>query len=335
MFFKLKWFLPLLLFFTSCGLFQNPLSIESPEWNFSVFAQTFSEHYSLFEQKGIDWKAVTNLYRANVTSSTADTELYGILTAMIDPLDDGHVWLNAGSLGFFSTNNEVTADFWSFESKAESYISSAVNGDIFNWGRLKDAPGIGYINIDAMTSGLGGGQSLEPWVRDLDEVIDSLLDCEAVIIDIRHNGGGYAANAEHIAGRFTGERHLYMKSRIRNGASETDYTAFKEHWLEPRAPVYPGKVYLITDKFSASAAEWMTLMMRTIPGVEHIGTPTHGAMGMVSFHELPNGWIFSTTIGQTYDSAGISFEGAGIEPAVAITPVQTGDSAIEYVLGLY
>lgn len=308
-----------------CSLFMNADDVASPEWNYKVFWETFDQEYALFDQKGIDWDQVRENYQGDVDSTTSDIELFGTLKDMIDPLDDGHVTLTPFSYGSglteYTTDEDTYTYFtWYFDYSMESYLSSVVkkrddNGAlIYVSGRFTDNQEIAYIHIPKMATEFGGGTTLESWALDLDGVIDRLLGCTTIVIDLRGNSGGYSANAEHIVERFTDRKRLYMRSRVKNGPGKDDFSHYTDHYIEPRGKIFQGKVFLITDKGTMSAAEWMTLMLKTLPSVVHIGTTSHGALGMVNFHELPNGWQFSTTIGQTYDLDGKSYEGIGIDP---------------------
>ena len=53
---------------------------------------------------------------------------------------------------------------------------------------------IGYIRYESFTEGIGSG--------NLTEVLNYMLLCRGLIIDIRNNGGGTLTYAERIAARF-------------------------------------------------------------------------------------------------------------------------------------
>jgi hypothetical protein len=64
-----------------------------PETNFDVFWHTVNENYAFFDRRGVDWQATYAAYRDIVTASTSDEELFGIMAAMLEPLQDKHVTL--------------------------------------------------------------------------------------------------------------------------------------------------------------------------------------------------------------------------------------------------
>ena len=67
-----------------------------PEKNFESLWQTFHNRYPFFELRNVDWKKQYDTYRPKVTIKTSADELFDILCEMLDPLDDGHVELEAG-----------------------------------------------------------------------------------------------------------------------------------------------------------------------------------------------------------------------------------------------
>ena len=66
------------------------MSDRDPKKNFGTLWNTFHRRYPFFElRKQYD------TYRPKITKETSDEELFDILCRMIDPLDDGHVELEA------------------------------------------------------------------------------------------------------------------------------------------------------------------------------------------------------------------------------------------------
>jgi C-terminal processing protease CtpA/Prc len=58
--------------------------------------------------------------------------------------------------------------------------------------------------------------------------------------------------------------------------------------------------------------------MKTNPRVTVIGDTTSGAFSDIIKRELPNGWIYSISIGDWRDVNGISYEGEGIPPDLVV-----------------
>src|SRR5512138_743276 len=64
-----------------------------PVTNFEYAWNRLDRNYAQFDAKHIDWDAVHRVYRAQVTAATTDEELWKILLAMVQTLNDGHVCL--------------------------------------------------------------------------------------------------------------------------------------------------------------------------------------------------------------------------------------------------
>ncbi|MBX2797385.1 MAG: winged helix-turn-helix domain-containing protein, partial [Myxococcales bacterium] len=83
------------------------------------------------------------------------------------------------------------------------------------------------------------------------------------------------------------------------------------------ACAFDGPVAVLTDTFTASAAEVFTLAMRAQPGVTIVGEPSMGAFSDGVNRELPNGWVYGIAIGDWRDGNDVSFEGQGVPVDVA------------------
>ena len=69
--------------------------VRDPEKNFEELWETFHNSYPFFELRNVDWKKQYVTYRPKVTGETSDNELFDIFCQMLEPLDDGHVELDA------------------------------------------------------------------------------------------------------------------------------------------------------------------------------------------------------------------------------------------------
>src|ERR1700742_3219969 len=85
-----------------------------PEVNFEALWRTFRNRYPFFKLRQVDWNKQYDRYRSKVTPETTADELFDILCRMLDPLDDGHVELEAKAVGrkqrYF--NPEPKPRFW-------------------------------------------------------------------------------------------------------------------------------------------------------------------------------------------------------------------------------
>jgi len=77
-----------------CG---QPIA-DTPLTNYQVFWETFAENYPFFTLRKVDWLAVDEKSRPQVTPKTTPEELFQILSHMIEPLYDAHTAIRAYSI---------------------------------------------------------------------------------------------------------------------------------------------------------------------------------------------------------------------------------------------
>ncbi len=202
---------------------------------------------------------------------------------------------------------------------------------IFSYGWLSDD--IGYFHFS-------GFRGIEATTRTIDQLIHFFQDAQAMIIDVRRNGGGDDRVGKLIADRFADEKRLYMTTQKRNGVHHSDFDEKKYWYVEPNGPQqFTKRVILLTDRTSISAAENFTLAMRNLPHVTVIGDLTSGCFADVYTDRLPNGWQFGCSYKLFLDHTGFCWEGIGIPPDL-FTPnelenLQSGqDNAVDLAISL-
>ncbi len=317
---------------SNCSLFLGPEIGTDNASIFNYFWSTFDRQYALFDLKGLDWNSIGDRYRDDAVNAESSDELLSILTEMIRPMNDAHVSIWGSQSGILAESWIQPIDYSHHTDSVLSYLDSArVTGSgIVLYGMVKDS-NVGYMHLSSFSKELNTTQILESWVFDADAVISEFLDTDALIIDLRGNNGGFRTNALYIASRFVTERSHYMTTKTRTGSGYSEFSAETNHYIEPRGIIYTEEVYIITDILTISAGEWFVLMLNDMEHVQHVGWRTTGALGMVVFHELPNGWGFSTTIGYTTDENGENYEGVGIPPDIPITyDISVSDPVMEW-----
>ncbi len=115
---------------------------------------------------------------------------------------------------------------------------------------------IGYLDIKTM---------MDPVMEDFKAAYPKVKDLPYLIIDVRRNGGGNSANGLDICKYFIREAQPHCIS--------------KNYIMQPEADAYKGKVYLLTDTYTLSAAESFTLDMKESGNVTLIGEATGGDTG--------------------------------------------------------
>lgn len=281
----------------------------TPQGNFEALWHIIDEHYCFFDYKaeeyGLDWNAVYNKYKVRVSSNMTNDQLQEVLGDMLSELRDGHV------------NLSTTADFSRYWSWKESYPANFsdtlqrryLGTDYKISGGMKYKildDNIGYVYYSSFESGIGDS--------NLDEVINYMMLCRGLIIDIRDNSGGLLTYAEKFAARFLNEKTLVGYMQHKNGKGHSDFSKMEEQYLSPSNRLrWQKNVCLLTNRSVFSAANEFTKYMKCCPNVKVVGDYTGGGAGFPMSNMLPNGWYVRYSACPMYDREKQSTE-FGIAP---------------------
>jgi retinol-binding protein 3 len=143
-----------------------------------------------------------------------------------------------------------------------------------------------------------------------------LANTDALIIDLRHNGGGRADMVAYLMSYFVSEQtHLStMKRRTRDDDVQF-WTA-----ASVSAPRYLGKpVYVLTAKHTFSAAEGLTFDLRHFAGATVVGERTRGGANPGSFQQIDDHFAVFVPTGEMFnEKVHTNWEGTGIAPDVEV-----------------
>ncbi|RMF00768.1 MAG: peptidase S41 [Bacteroidetes bacterium] len=307
----------------------------TPTDNFEAMWTEFNQLYGLFEVRDIDWQAVYQNYRPQVHDDMSEEALYRLLTGMLDELDDSHVGLLAVNTdlpqyqGGMGGRLDTIRDFH-LPIVVENYLADAQESDPFTYGWLTDSTGYLHIAWEP------GERSIH---KQMPDIVSFFQSATGLVIDVRSNSGGEDRGGQAIASYFTDERRHYMTNRIKNGPGANDFTDPMEWYINPQEEALLQPLVLLTNRATVSAGETLVLAMRSLPQLTIVGDTTQGAFSNALPRELPNGWLYSISIGDWRAADGTSFEGRGIPPDTLVQnqshDLATGtDQALEVALQL-
>ena len=272
---------------------------DSAQGNFEALWKIIDEHYCFFDYKkqqyGLDWNEVYSKYKVRVSDRMTDEQLFEVLGDMLGELRDGHV------------NMSMAADFaryWSWHEDYPSNFSDTLNRRYLGTD-YKIAAGlkyrvlddnIGYVCYESFNDGVGEG--------NIDEVINHLMLCRGLIIDIRNNSGGNLTYAERLAARFTNEPVLVGYMQHKTGTGHADFSSMEEQWINPSSNLrWQKNVCVLTNRKVYSAANEFVKYMHRMPTVTLVGDCTGGGAGLPFNSSLPNGWVVRFSACPMYDSS--------------------------------
>jgi len=342
--------IPLFALLSACQLFLGQDLDISPEevlkslWNDFNIIHANLDFRMCSNAKYNSWNDVyynkQSGYALKVHPNMSEESLFNICANMLKELNDPHVGLYAPGK-FASSYNENNNENFNI-STVKSYLIKSGNSDYKNflYGRFSKESDIGYIYISLFTDEDSEYDNQE-WGRAIDNILNSLANTNAIVLDVRSNRGGEVFVMEYIAARFASEQKDYIKARIKTGQGANDLSAPKIFTIKPIKEVsgslinYTKPIVLLTNRNTVSAAEWFTLALRTQKHVTHIGTPTCGAFSSRKDRPMINGWFYSISPERVMGMDGKYYEGIGISPDKDhIIANNTGDEQLNYAIKL-
>ena len=151
--------------------------------------------------------------------------------------------------------------------------------------------GYGYVKITTFPS-----PQFASVAAQFKEAIQTFVDKKvpAMIIDLRHNGGGDDEVTAQVAGHFFAKKQFYVSYSI----FDPDKKIFEPDpqeivWIEPQAPYYAGKVAAIISNGTVSNGEGLADAIQKLENGHVIGFyGTNGAYGGTGGQvNMPNGYI--------------------------------------------
>ena len=316
----------------------------TPLGNFDAFENFFQTHYGFFKLYDVDWPRQTAKARAGLSQKSGEMKLVKTLIGLLSQLKDGHVSISAtinGDEGEFMANpgrmmealSEIdTGGKSPMAAFGKQYLKKDIDQTILG-GQGKDilkerikygitSGDIGYIAIMAV-GGYAASEdaSFDDELAALSPGMAAAMEyfnengVKAVIVDLSVNHGGYDFISRAIAGSFTDKRVAAYTKYAHDAHSHEPFQLF----IEPSdGAKYLGPVYVMTSDMTVSGGEILTMSLRALPNVTHVGAPTRGALSDVLTKYLPNGWQITLSNEVYADHRGILWEGKGIEPDTPI-----------------
>ena len=267
-----------------------------PERLFYLFIETMKENYAFNKERNMDWNNIQREYSEKITDRTTNDELFRMIGDVVALTKDHHIKIisetgqtlqyrgtKSGEMvtaafkeqaaikdqneyfnAFFNTNYKNIRD-----SLLHGNGKKTANGQI-EWGSLSKS--VGYIQIYSFTNfapkGFSRRQQIDSVYTAMEQIITSLKDKDALVVDVSFNFGGYDAAFLAIAGFFTDKpAFIYTSQEFNDGQFYDEskvfvYPAGKMQYTKP--------VYLLMTDISRSAAEGCVMAMKALPQVRHI-----------------------------------------------------------------
>lgn len=195
----------------------------------------------------------------------------------------------------------------------------AARRDNFGFRRVERLAGnIGYLDFRMFAAAADGGPTAIA-------AMNFLAYCDAVIIDLRQNGGGDPSQIQLLSSYFFAEpthlNDLYYRA--------TDTT--ENYWTLPYVPgpsLAKADLYILTSRRTFSGAEEFSYNMKNLKRATLIGETTGGGAHPTEAMIVQTGYVLRVPSGRAINPySKTNWEGTGVVPDVAVPAGDAFDKA--------
>jgi retinol-binding protein 3 len=189
----------------------------------------------------------------------------------------------------------------------------------FGFRKVERLPGnIGYLDFRMFASPDQAGATAVA-------AMNFLAYCDAIIVDLRQNGGGDPAQIQLISSYFFGEpvhlNDLYARADDRT----------ENYWTLPYVPgpkAAGADLYILTSKRTFSGAEEFTYNMKNLKRATVIGETTGGGAHPTGTRIVQHDFILRVPFARAINPVSkTNWEGTGVAPDIAVPEAEASDKA--------
>jgi hypothetical protein len=226
----------------------------------------------------------------------------------------------------FAYNPERAADIRRIEGQSEEEKAKVrerqlreARRDNFGFRKVEQLAGnIGYVDFRGFMSPAQAGETAIA-------AMNFLAYCDAIIVDLRQNGGGDPAQIQLISSYFFAEpahlNDLYYRAK--------DTT--ENFWTLPYVPgpkAVDADLYILTSNYTFSGAEEFTYNMKNLKRATVIGETTGGGAHPTDAMIVHDDFILRVPVGRAINPVSkTNWEGTGVAPDVAVPAAEAFDRA--------
>jgi len=280
---------------------------------FDALWNDMDRHYSYFELKKIDWRALKRKYRSQAVDAQTLAGFVRVVGQMLGELNDNHVWFT-GPPGATVARSQAP---WTFNGNARVTEAAIQNktevGNSFAQVGTVEPQGFGVIRIvDQIQANSEAVAAVVAFIR-------SHAGAPGFSLDLRLANGGSEPLAQEIAREFCAQDTLYAKSKYRNGPKPTDFGRAYDRILKSSERPFTKPVVCILGPGCISSGEGFAKMLKCLPNVTTLGLPTQGSSGNPKPFKLPGvevTVVYSRWVDMLPD--GTPIEGRGVPPEIVV-----------------
>jgi hypothetical protein len=304
---------------------ENKTQISSDEKSQVVDSiATFMTDFYVFPDKGKEMGdlVLQNLTQGKYDQITDHQEFSMILSQDLQSVNgDRHINVRY-SPEMIAMYRAAEAD--SNNTELEEFQKKRAESMNFNFKELKILPGnVGYLKFNSfMDASMAGPTAIA--------AMNFLAYTDALIIDLRDNGGGSPSLIQLISSYFFEEPEHLNSFYIREG----DQT--HQFWTLPYVPgnkMLDTDIYVLTSSYTFSGAEEFTYNLKNMKRATIVGETTGGGAHPVSPHIINDHFAINIPFGKAVNPiTNSNWEGTGIEPHIKTSKAEAYEKA--YLLAL-
>lgn len=153
-----------------------------------------------------------------------------------------------------------------------------------------------------------------PVARPIDEAVDRMRDCDAVVIDLRGNSGGALGLVLGVAGHFLDDRRELGSHIMRGNTLTYRANPRRVNTRGERVVPFLGPLAILVDETSGSASEVFSGSMQAVGRARVFGETSIGAVLPARTSALPNGDVLLHAMADFVTADGTRLEGRGVVP---------------------
>lgn len=181
------------------------------------------------------------------------------------------------------------------------------------------AGNIGYINLKSFSNHKEGMETVA-------SAMVFLANTEGVIIDLRQNGGGSPRMVQLICSYFFGNKSVHLNSLYWRRGNRTEEFWTLKKVKGQRMPNKP--LYILTSKYTFSAAEEFSYNMRNLQRATLVGETTGGGANPGGGYPIEGLYTMFVPTGRAINPiTKTNWEGVGVKPHIPTSANQALDRA--------
>ena len=281
---------------------------------FDLLQNEYSENANL-KQASFTSNRVLSLYDSRIRLYYSDTKAFlyynnQLVSQFILPTEStSPLWKNF-TIDVFNKSLEKSSSLKESVSKLETTVLEHISQNLDKYSRVENnsiqptslEATLKHNTLYVKLSSFVDGQALI-----LQQIIEQYPDIDGVILDLRGNRGGKFGEALKIT-------DLFLDSAIITYSQEKNRP--RRYYTSHSGDILCGKpLAVLTNEFTASAAEIVVTALKEQSRAILIGTKTYGKNSIQQMHSIGNKTLYLTS-GHFYSPSGKNINNIGIEPEI-------------------